>query len=84
MQFWTIDGKTYNHHQLMEMKREKALKEKKALKKEKAPVKKESAPVEKDGFDGMKFFTLKKIAKDKGMEVTNETKKADILEFLNK
>jgi hypothetical protein len=65
--------------------------EKKAVKQQAVPaveIKDEKAEVPeaapKTDYRSMKFFDLKKIAADKGMEVTKETKKAAILAFLEK
>jgi len=38
---------------------------------------------EKVGQPEMKFFELKKLAKEKGMEITNKTKKEEITSYLS-
>lgn len=92
MQTWKIKGKTYNHGQLMELKRQNLdpIKDEIVM----SSVTKKNQPemevpeVEKKEisnvkYEEMKFFTLKKIAREKGMVLTNETKKEDVLEYLN-
>lgn len=38
----------------------------------------------KEAYAKMNFFALKKLAKEKGMEITKDTKKDDVLAFLQK
>jgi len=46
-------------------------------------VKKEvKAPKKEESLDKINFMTLKKMAKQKGMEVESNTKKKDILKYL--
>lgn len=118
-QKWNINGKTYTHGQLLELKAQgkdprtdeivmseitlpKLEKTIKAKKEKKVVVEsvEESMPeveqversdeseaepsgdAEETPLAEMHLSTLKKMAKEKGMEVTNETTKVEVLAFL--
>lgn len=59
-------------------------KTKSVAKREKVQTSDKDASAEPDGYNGeTNIMKLKKMARDAGMEVTNKTKKAEVIEFLN-
>lgn len=100
-QFWTINGQTYNHGQLMELKRKKL--NPKTARAEFVAPEVDHVVTEKDlelnpDLQGAvevgetvsiptelptNFMQLKKLAREKGMNVTSDTKKEEIIAFLN-
>ncbi len=96
-QSWNINGQTYTHGQLMELRKQKLdpLKDKIVManitpraqvEEVKVEAKKEKkVKVVKEVVEGelpSNYMQLKALAKEKGMEVTTSTKKEDVLKFL--
>lgn len=72
-QIWKIGGKSYNKEQLLAMRAAKS-----------APKAVDAPLVNEEVVDvtTLKFLELKSYAKSKGMDVKTNTKKAEILDYL--
>lgn len=93
-QTWRINGQIYTHAQLLELRRQGFDPRKDQIVMSSItprPEKKEESHKEEDSKEAQKgsdklptnFLQLKALAKEKGMEVTNSTKKEEIIKFLD-